>query len=460
MVTCLLVLPHIASAQSFGGAGVQDRTPYDQQINNTDFEAVREFLKSRRTIEKSKEHPDLKITGDVRTEWRHMEESSRGVDLRTGKRIDSEAIVYEHEFRIPKLPISANDFDIEFNMRFDYATERTWAVAQVQFDNSAGVNDNELSNTEDPRGFHGSGICNRVCVRKAFVGYNVYENGCSRFDVEIGRSSIYNAFDSRIQFDSRYDGILLYYESKIPFMDKWYWQIGGLVVDERVNQLAWLTEIGFINIYDCGIDFKYSFIDWEKHGVNRFGVRNPEGFKFLNSQFTLAYRFNPEWLCKKVKLYGAFLINHAGSRMKYAPHSKILTKHGQPVTVGGVPVKVPDYTETAHDQNKGWYIGCLIGEVKKEGDWSFDACYQVVQAFAIPDGDVSGIGRGNVLDESVTGIGARGNTNFQGWRFEGLYALTDNFTVDSIIEFTHAFKNKIGGKHTYSKFELETIYAF
>lgn len=449
LAASMLLAPSFAFAQA-----TQDRTPRDEQVNTTDFEAVREFLKNRRVIEKGKEHPDLKITGDVRAEWRHMEESSRGLDLRTGKPIDEEAVVYEHEFRTPKFPISANDFDIEFNLRFDYATERTWAVGQIQFDNSAGVDDNELACDEDPIGFHGSGCCNRVCLRKAFVGYNIFDNGCSRLDFEIGRSSLYNAFDSRIQFDSRYDGFLIYYESKIPYMDRWYWQFGGFVVDERVNHFAWLTEIGFMNILDSGFDFKYSLIDWEKHGRNICRRRNPEGFKFINSQFTFAYRFHPEYVGKKTKLYGAFLINHLGQNARFAPHSKtIIRKNGK-------TIKVPAYTARAHHQNLGWYLGCLIGEIKGEGDWTFDACYQVVQAFAIPDGDVSGIGRGNVLDESVTGIGARGNTNYRGWRFEGLYALTDNFTIDSIIEFSKAYNKKIGGSHTYSKFELETIYAF
>ncbi len=448
----LSMAPCIASAQL--GQGFQDRTAYDQQLNTTDFEAVREFLKERRAIEKSKPHPDLKITGDIRFEWRHMKEEAKGVQLRKGAFIDQEAIIYEHEFRRPKLPISANDFDIEFNLRCDYVTEneRTWAVAHVQYDNSAGVNDNDLSCGEDPRGFHGSGICNRVCLKKAFVGYNVFNNNCSRFDIEIGRSSLYNAFDSRIQFDSRYDGLLLYYESEMPYMDKWYWQWGGFVVDERVNQFAWLTEIGFLNIYDYNFDLKYSFIDWEKHGVNRCRVRNPEGFKFLNSQFTIAYRFNPEFIGKKAKLYAAFLINHAGRKAKYSNFSKTEIRDG-------VPVKVPVFKK-AHNQNKGWYVGFLLGEIKEEGDWTLDICYQVVQAFAIPDGDVSGIGRGNVLDESVTGIGARGNTNFKGWKFESLYAITDNFTLDTIVEFSSAFDNKIGGKHKYSKLELETIYAF
>jgi len=96
----------------------------------------------------------------------------------------------------------------------------------------------------------------------------------------------------------------------------------------------------------------------------------------------------------------------------------------------------------------------------KEGDWSFEVQYQFVRAFAIPDKDVSGIGRGNVLKDSVTAPGARGNTNYKGWRFEGFYALTDDLTIDSIFEFSQAIKNKIGGSHHYSKFELETIYAF
>lgn len=431
----------------------QDRTARDMQLNNTDFEAVREFLKSRRYVEKSKEHPDLKITGDVRFEWRHMKEEAHGIQLRKGSFIDDEAVVYEHEFEIPNLPISANDFDAEVNIRFDYATERTWAVAQVQWDESCGVDDNDLACDEDPRGFHGSGVCNKTCLRKAFVGYNIFDNACGRLDFEIGRSSIYNAFDSRIQFDSRYDGILIYYENKAPYMDKWYWQFGSFVVDERVNQLAWLTEIGFMNIYETGLDFKYSFIDWQKHGLNRCRVRNPEGFRFLNSQFTVAYRTVADWLCgKKIKLYGAFLINHDGHKARYSNFSRTILRHG-------VPVRVPTF-HTAHDQNKGWYLGCLIGEVKKEGDWSLDICYQVVQAFAIPDGDVSGIGRGNVLDESVTGFNARGNTNFEGWRFEGLYAITDNFTLDTIIEFSKEYDKKIGGTHRYSKLELETIYAF
>jgi len=111
-------------------------------------------------------------------------------------------------------------------------------------------------------------------------------------------------------------------------------------------------------------------------------------------------------------------------------------------------------------QNIAWYAGVLIGKVRKEGDWALEIQYQYVQAQSVPDGDSAGICRGNVLDESFTTCARAGNTNFKGWKFEGLYGFTDNITLDSIVEFTKAIDSDLGGRHTYSKFELEAIYAF
>jgi hypothetical protein len=106
-------------------------------------------------------------------------------------------------------------------------------------------------------------------------------------------------------------------------------------------------------------------------------------------------------------------------------------------------------------------VGALVGEVVKEGDWSFEIRYEYVQAFAMPDEDCSGICNGNVRNTSITQRGtSRGNTNYKGWRFEGLYALTDNITLDSQLEWSHVVDGHIGGSHDYSKFELEAIYAF
>lgn len=425
----------------------QDESRFQEELNERDFDALKNFLRTKRIQNVEEEGEDkLVISGDVRTEWRFMTERAKGKQLRGGNAVSASG-----------LPISKNDFDVEMNLRFDYVTKRTWAVAHVQYDNAAGVDDNEKSCKVDPQGYHGSGECADLCLKKAFFGYNFFDDGCSRFDIELGRrGNLYNAFDSRIQFLSRFDGVLFTYTYNKDFFNllgcapcqsksSWYLMLGGFVVDERVNQLAWATELGFLNMLDSGLDFKYSFIDWEKHGKNRCFAQNPRGFKFMNSQFTLIYTFEPEFICKKARIFGAYLINHAGSSRKY------VTKLN---TDGGFVYA------TAHNQNTAWYLGFLIGEVHKEGDWSFEVQYQFVRAFSIPDKDVSGIGRGNVLKESVTAPGARGNTNYKGWRFEGLYALTDDLTIDSILEFSQAIKNSIGGSHHYSKFEIETIYAF
>lgn len=482
----------------------QDESRFQEELNERDFDALKQYLKDKRvSLIEEKGTDQLVISGDLRAEWRFLTERGRVehtkiihekvnkhgelvVDNVTFKK-ESRSLRGGDATTLAGLPISKNDFDIEVNLRFDYVTKRTWAVAHIQYDNAAGVDDNDKLCAFDPEGYHGSGECDDVCLKKAFFGYNVFDDCCGRFDVELGRSNLYHAFDSRVQFLSRFDGILFTYTNKWDCVANFYWMLGGWVVDERVNQFAWATEIGFRNILDSGVDFKYSFIDWEKYGENRCHARNPFGFKFLNSQFTLAYTFEPEIICTKVKVYGAYLVNHAkGHWYNNNDRVETITKHknGKITKKTVIPVyKYSDEEEvdgkTIHvtkaerkqenkrngwkktnGQNTAWYVGFQVGQVEQEGDWSFECQYQYVEAFAMPDNDMSGIGRGNVLKQSITAPGAEGNTNFKGWRFEGLYALTDDLTIDSIFEFSQAADTKIGGGHHYSHFEIETVYAF
>ena len=51
----------------------------------------------------------------------------------------------------------------------------------------------------------------RAC--KAYMGYNICASGCTRIDVELGRRPLWTVFDSRIQFGSRFDGLLLRYST-------------------------------------------------------------------------------------------------------------------------------------------------------------------------------------------------------------------------------------------------------
>lgn len=443
-------------------ADEQDGSRFEEELNERDFDALRDYLKSKRALDIEEEASSLTISGDVRTEYRHLNETCKGFRLRG------------NEFRARDMkgrPISRNDFDIEFNLRFDYVCDKTWAVAHVRYDNSAGVDDNghpcidgnlkcgcckeqAIACIGDKEGYHGSGACDDLCLKKAYFGYELYACGETRFFFELGRrGNLYSVFDSNIQFLSRFDGLLLKYESQWDSVADWYVQAAAFVVDERVNHFGYIAEAGLLNIADTDFNLKYSLVHWPLWGRNRCEINNPRGFRFINSQITASYYLKPEWVCGiKTKVYGAFLINHNARKLV------VRTPTGSRDDNGVFTCSIVD--KHVGRQNIGWYAGILFGEVRKEGDWALEIQYQVLQAQACPDDDAAGICRGNVLDESFTSCSYRGNTNYKGWKFEGLYAFTDNLTLDSIVEWSKAADDSIGGKHTYGKVELEAIYAF
>lgn len=440
---CLLFLTFTLVFPRLQAQVEQDGDRFDEELNEKDWEALYDYINTKRTINVEEKDVNLAISGDVRTEWRHLNEWKRHQRLRGAGGAKKNG-----------LPISRNDFDIEFNVRFDYVCERAWGVAHVQYDNSAGVDDNDRPCNLDPQGWHGSGHCGDICLKKAYMGYNVYCCPNFRFDVELGRRNLYTVFDSEVQFLSRFDGLLLKYSASFEKFADWYLNAAGFLIDERVNHFGWVAETGFYSILETGFDFKYSFIWWPKYGENRCGLNNPRAFRFLNSQWTLYYNFDPELFCDhNAFLYGAVVVNHDASHRFNYGYSGVKKK-------GSHAGRAKGYKKTiSKHANLAWYAGITIGEVVNEGDWAIDLQYQWVEAKSIPNNDVSGIGRGNVLGESFTETG-RGNTNYKGFRLEGLYALTDNLTLDCIIDHTVAIDKEIGGAHRYSKFELEAIYAF
>lgn len=441
---------------------VQDGSRFDQELNERDFEALRRYLNSKReTNLEDKEATTVTISGDVRFEYRHLNEDLKSIRLRGDNR--------RHPER--NLPVSRNDFDAEFNLKFDYLMDRSWAVAHLQYDNSAGVDSQDRGCKEDPHGWFGSGKCDSLCLRKAFMGYNFYMDDClGRFDVELGRrGNMYNVFDSRVQFLSRFDGILLKWTGKYDFAKEVYAKLGGFVVDERVNHFAYVTEVGALNILDSGIDLKYSFINWceqvgsrcikelcsEETDSSYFykTLNKPKAFDFAVSQWTIYYNLDPSILGRKAKVFAAILMNH--NWKKFEVEKTTYTRVSE--------TKVIDTTTSKkYRANLGWYAGIAIGEVRKENDWALELQYQYVEALAVPGQDAAGICNGNVFDYTLTQTNRRyiDNTNYKGWKLEGLYALTDNITIDSIIERTTSANEHIGGSHVYSKVELEAIYAF
>lgn len=416
-----------------------DYSHYDSTLNEKDWDDLRDYLNTKRTINLAEKSCNLTIAGDVRIDWRHVNE--RGVTQDTNgdaKNLRGSKNRFSPTYQGGKNQrIGRNDFDIEVNLYFDYVCDRGWAVTHFQFDNSAGVipgKDNECRYGTDDAGWKGSGYCCDLCVKKAYIGYNLLCECDTRLDIEVGRRNLYNVFDSEVQFLSRFDGFLVKYRGSLECWANYYVNLAGFVVDENVNHYAYAFELGLLDIRSYGVDFKYSFIDWKKRGRNRCMGRNPEGFDFQNSQLTLVYHLSYDLLCAPSKFYGAFVYNHAPNNLKVDGHKR--------------------------EARYAWYTGFRMGDVVHCGDYAIDVQYQYVQAQSIPDKDVSGIGRGNVRDDSFTDGNLRGNTNYKGWRVEGLYAFTDNMTFNVCLEASRQIDKDMGGRHHYSMFQFETIYAF
>lgn len=435
-----LILVAIGCVSSLEAASIKRST------RSRDFEAVQEYVNSKRTIPLEEKGYNFTLSGDIRFTWAHVVEKVNSNKLRGGNGVAKEN-ERTGEMTITTdtvdgtdalIPFSTNEFNTELNLYVDYMCDRTWAVAWLQFDNRAGIGPSPKSCFNDPEGFRGGGSASEICLKKAYIGYNVCVDGCSRLDIELGRRPLYNVFDSRVQFQNRFDGILFRYARSLGHRGDYYTNVGFFVVDERANHYAWIKELGLINICDSGVDVKYSFIDWKSllsHHRNRCNAKNPHGADFRVSQLTAHYNFlAPGLCCVPAKLYGAALFNHAARKWERTNHK--------------------------HKDDCAWYVGCIVGEVCQEGDWSFDVNYQYVEAQAIPDSDVSGIGeRANILRETFTADG-RGFTNYKGWRFEFLYAIADNLSINATLEFLNEIRRTDKGKHSYTNYELSAIYAF
>lgn len=386
-------------------------------LNQRDYEAVQEFVNSKRTISLIDKDRFLKIHGDIRTNVYYRIEKQGALNLR-GR----------------DTPFPRGSFEAELNLRMDYKAERTWAHLHVQESNIMGIGPH-LGQTcgNNPEGLFGSGFCNDLCLRRAYFGWRVYEcKEVDKLDIEIGRRPMYTFMDSRIEFNSRFDGVMAKYTRQVQKNSNAYLTIGSFLINEHESYFGYLGETGILNLLHQRIDLKYSYIYWDRNGFNQCGVRNPVGTMFRVSQWSLGWDFPKDAFGKKARIYGAYLRNSAAER-------------------------IPQTNFTY--ANMGWYAGFIIGEVFKQGDWSFDMNYQYVQAQAVPENDARGIGRGNVLKETLTAEG-RGRTNFKGWHFEGLVAVTDDLSIDAIYDFSVPVNRQIGGYHRYSKLEVDVIWAF
>src|SRR5207249_3742653 len=148
-----------------------------------------------------------------------------------------------------------------------------------------------------------------------------------------------DVFDSKVEFHNIFDGITLKYANSLEGIADFQAKLAGFVVDYKVNHYGWVGELDFLNIADEGFDFKYSFIHWNKNGINRLNHHHPHGHRFNVSQFLVAYNLSPELLHYKSQVYGAFLYNHAAKASHFTHHKKA---------------------------DRAWYAGLRMGEVRKQ----------------------------------------------------------------------------------------------
>lgn len=446
---------------AFAQEADQDDFSSTKEATQRDFEALKDYIKSKRAISVKEKGGNLTISGDIRAEYYYMKAKTRGVIERGFKTMWNypnsfykkayhrqpkttsktqnyiQKIKYHDDIDKRIAPINVVEPDVEANLIFDYAADRGWATMQLRMQNPMGFREIDRKKgvhiADSRQMLFGSGKSDQFELRKAFLGYNIWEQGTSRFDIEMGRRRLYDVFDSRIQFGNNFDGILLRLSRSFEGITDASLKLAVFVVDATVNHWGYVGELGFLNIADSGFDLKYSLIDWEHRAANRYNIHHPLGGRYLNSQLTAAYNISPDVVNTKAQIYGAGLINHAADATSWTYHKL---------------------------QNKAYYFGVRLGEVLRKGDWATDLCYQYVQAQAVPERDIAGLARDNPRAISFLNRRSGGFGNYKGVRLQGLYAVTDNITIDSHFDRVHQACRALGGKHRSFEFYIAAIFAF
>jgi hypothetical protein len=417
----------------FASSAIADIADTRSDVDETDIQALREWIYSKRQVTVGEKGGALSISGEVRVEFQTNNETKNGVKQRGGG-----APLLGADGDI----LPAQMYDIEVNLMFDYRTDRTWASVKLEFDNDAGL-------------FGGS--FNKLKLERAFLGVRILEKETYTSDIIMGRNRMGSFFDSKVEFGTFFDGILFRYDQSNDKIGDYYLHAGVFLIDDRRNHYGYVGEIGILNIANTGFYWKYSCIDWDtKHypshhkiDVNgklvEVGQADNARFDFVVSQMILGYKFVPKWLKKTTLFYAAALVNSEAKKRPITNNTKA---------------------------NWAGYVGFSMGELRKKNDWAFDANYQAVQAQAIPEFDNNGIGIGNSDGSGfyVTRVGktpllntvktAGGNVNYRGFVLTLEYLLTNNINLFQQWQQSVTLNDHIGPFRRFKQYEIEFIYLF
>ena len=368
------------------------------------LEALKEWIATKRAVTVDERGGSLSVSGDIHVEYITLSEQR-----------NSFKNIGPGSFH-PIIP--ENQFDIEFNFMLDFRNDITWATTKLKFDNDAGI----LSGTFD-----------RLFLERAFFGFHLFETELTSVDLEFGRRFLGYTFDSRIQFGSLMDGILLKINKTTERFGDIYLFAAPFVVNEILSHVSFVIELGILNIANTGFYAKYSLIDWKTKSFSNEIINNQ--FSSINNQFILGYRFQSPFFNAITIVYGAFLVNAAAKPFTHLNNRK---------------------------DNMAGYFGITMGEIRKKKDWSFDLNFQFVQPQAIPALDFSGIGIYNPDDLILYVLeqkDAVSNGNYWGFQIYFLYALQDTITLAQSISFSRPLM-EMPNKFNFQKYKLELIYAW
>ena len=384
-------------------------------LGDEDIQALRDWINSKRMITVRELGGQLSISGEARAELQSINSTHNGVAQRgrgTGR--------------------PNNDYDVEFNLTIDYRTENTWSAARIKFDNDAGIFTDHL----------GSGTNNKIKVDKAYFGYRVIDRDRHTADIEVGRRGMLLLFDSKLQFVSNFDGVSFKDSYAIDGVGDLYYQLGAFMVNEKKDQAAYVGELGILNVANTGFYTKYSLIDWDTKDTHVV----PKEFHFIVSQLILGYKFIPQPWDKVITFYLGGLYNHRARAIKISDHKRA---------------------------NFGGYLGFSIGQLKKTGDWNFEANYQVLAAQCVPNFDASGIGMGARRGHGFYAVEKEdklvpftnrhqpeGNVNYRGFKLVFQYMLTNNLNIFQEWSQSITLDDHIGPFRRFKQYEVEFIYAF
>jgi hypothetical protein len=163
--------------------------------------------------------------------------------------------------------------------------------------------------------------------------------------IEVGRNKLDDLFESKIQYDSHFNGIHGFFSHEVADYGTFFVHGGPQVIDTTKNSYGAIGECGLSHLIDGNVTVKYSHTYWDKN--------------YQISQITYKYDFPTLLWDMPHSFYTAALKNHNSSQHNY-----------------------------------GYYLGMTFGTIKRARDLTIDVNYQYLKCQAVPEFDNAGIGKG------------------------------------------------------------------